>query len=58
MTNPNLVIVENIDGFNKIRTVRIGSRVRVDCFRQDSEGEWQHVYGGDHPVTAMTGVGQ
>lgn len=58
MNNPNQVTAEHIDGFNRIRTVRVGTRVLVDCFLQDSEGEWQHVYGGSHPIEAMTGVNQ
>lgn len=47
---------EHIDGFNKIRTARIGDRIQVDCYRQDTRGEWQHIYGGQHPIEATTGV--
>ncbi|MDF3308754.1 hypothetical protein P3H15_27425 [Rhodococcus sp. T2V] len=44
---------EHIDGHNKVRVTREGSRVRIDCFQQDIHNQWRHVYGGLHPESVL-----
>ena len=54
---------EHTDGFNRIVTTREGNKIRVDCYQLTvdvlaSKDVWRHVYGGLHPIEALTGVNQ
>jgi hypothetical protein len=52
------VPAEHIDGHNKLSITRENGRVRIDCWQLDSSDQWQHVYGGLHPIEVVTGVAQ